>query len=126
MRSPFALVLGVMLGIVNYIPYFGSIFGTMLAVLIVTFTQGIQMGLIALAVLLVTQQIDANIIQPKLMGESFKLSPLLVIVSITVGGNLFGIFGMIIAIPIVKVLADAVEEILKNHEKRKSKKTEKK
>jgi predicted PurR-regulated permease PerM len=86
MRSPYAIVLGIMLGIVNYIPYFGSIVGTVVAVLIVTFTQGIVMGLIATAVLLVTQQIDANVIQPKLMGSSFKLSPLLVIISIVAGG----------------------------------------
>ena len=118
----FALVLGIMLGIINYIPYFGSIFGTFFAVVIVAFTQGIPMGLISLAVLLVIQQCDANIIQPRLMGGSFKLSPLLVIVSITVGGSFAGVFGMIIAIPIVKVLADMSKDIVLSYEKHKFKK----
>jgi len=119
MGSPFALVLGIMLGIVNYIPYFGSIFGTLVAVVIVAFTQGITMGLIATAVLLIIQQIDANIIQPKLMGESFKLSPLLVIISITVGGATAGIIGMIMAIPIVKLLTDIFEDVMVHHEEHK-------
>jgi predicted PurR-regulated permease PerM len=125
MRSPYAIVLGIMLGIVNYIPYFGSIFGTIVAVIIVAFTQGLTMGLIALAVLLVTQQIDANIIQPKLMGGSFKLSPLLVIVSITVGGAISGVFGMIIAIPIIGVLKDVFEDVVKNYEHHKHNRSEK-
>ena len=119
MAPDFALVLGIMLGIVNYIPYFGSIFGTFFAVLVVALTQGIPMGLIALAVLLVIQQCDANIIQPRLMGGSFKLSPLLVIISITIGGNFAGVFGMIIAIPIVKVLADMSREAVEYYERRK-------
>lgn len=116
MRSPFALVLGIMLGIVNYIPYFGSIFGTLVVIVIVAFTQGIQMALIATVVLLITQQIDANIIQPRLMGGSFKLSPLLIIISITIGGAIAGVFGMIIAIPIIAVLKDVLEDIIKYHE----------
>jgi len=120
MAPEFALVLGIMLGIVNYIPYFGSIFGTFVAVVIVAFTQGIPMGLISLAVLLFIQQCDANIIQPRLMGGSFKLSPLLVIISITIGGSFAGIFGMIIAIPIVKVLADMLGEIIEYYEECKS------
>ena len=123
MGSPFALVLGIMLGIVNYIPYFGSIFGTLIAVIVVAFTQGIQMGLIAAALLLVTQQLDANVIQPKLMGGSFKLSPLLVIISITVGGATAGIFGMIIAIPIVKVLTDIIGDIVAHYENSKAEKS---
>jgi len=76
-----------------------------------------------LAVLLVIQQCDANIIQPRLMGGSFKLSPLLIIISITVGGAIAGIFGMIIAIPIIKVLAGVFEDIIKNFEQQKLKKT---
>ena len=118
MGSPYFLVLGLMLGVVNYVPYFGSIFGTLVACLVVAFTQGIGMGLIAAAVLFVVQQIDANIIQPKLMSGSFSLSPLLVIISITVGGAVAGIFGMIIAIPIVAVLEEMLSNLMDYFEKR--------
>jgi len=116
MGSPFFLILGLLLGILNYIPYFGSIFGSAIAVIVVAFTQGFTMGLIAAIVLLVIQQIDANIIQPKLMSGPFSLSPFLVIVSITVGGALAGVFGMIAAIPIVSILRDIFENIVRHFE----------
>ena len=118
-RSPFALVLGLMLGVFNYVPYFGSIFGTLIAVLVVMFTQGFTMGLITAAVLLVIQQIDANVIQPRLMSGSFALSPLLVIISITTGGALGGVMGMIVAIPIVAVLRDIYDTVVSYYEKKK-------
>jgi len=119
MGSPFALLLGIMLGILNYIPYFGSIIGTIVAVLVVAFTQSLNMGLIAAVVLVITQQIDANIIQPRLMGGSFKMSPLLIIISITIGGAIAGILGMIAAIPIVSVLRDMLENVLAYYERKK-------
>jgi predicted PurR-regulated permease PerM len=124
MRSPFALILGIMLGIINYIPYFGSIVGSLIAVVIVAFTQGITMAAIAAVVLLITQQIDGNVIQPKLMGGSFALSPLLVIVSITVGGAFAGIFGMIAAIPIVAVLKDMLTDIIEFNERKRLEKSQ--
>ncbi|MCL2421482.1 MAG: AI-2E family transporter [Defluviitaleaceae bacterium] len=114
--SPYALVLGIMLGIVNYVPYFGSIFGSLIAIVVVTFTQGLTMGAISAASLLLIQQIDANIIQPRLMGESFALSPLLVIISITIGGAIAGILGMLVAIPIIAVLKDIFDSIIDYYE----------
>lgn len=119
--SPYFLVLGVMLGIINYIPYFGSIIGSLAAVVVVAFTQGLTRAAITAAVLLVTQQIDGNVIQPKLMGGSFSLSPILVIVSITAGGALAGVMGMIVAIPVVSILKDIAGEIVSHYESRKSK-----
>ncbi|MCL2703780.1 MAG: AI-2E family transporter [Defluviitaleaceae bacterium] len=118
-RSPFAPVLGLMLGIVNYIPYFGSIFGTIVAVAVVGFTQGPIMMLIAGIVLLITQQLDGNVIQPKLMGGSFSISPLLIILSVTVGGAVAGVFGMIAAIPIVAVLKDILYNLIEFYERKK-------
>jgi predicted PurR-regulated permease PerM len=117
--SPYALVLGIGLGIINYIPYFGSIVGTLVTVVIVAFTQGLAPAAIALLMLLITQQIDGNIIQPRLMGESFSLSPLLIIISITVGGAFAGIMGMIAAIPTVSVLKEVLENIIEHYEKKK-------
>ena len=112
MGSPYFLLLGLTLGVVNYVPYFGSIVGTLVAVAVVAFTQGLGMGAIAAVVLLVTQQIDGNVIQPRLMGGSFSISPFLIIVSITLGGAIAGILGMIAAIPIVAVLKDVFENLV--------------
>jgi predicted PurR-regulated permease PerM len=116
LKSQFALVLGIMLGIVNYIPYFGSIAGTMVTVLIVMFSQSIPVGLLALLILLITQQIDGNIIQPKLMSSSFSISPLLVIISVTAGGAAAGVLGMLAAIPITVTLLNIFEDILTHYE----------
>ena len=118
MGSPYFLLLGVILGILNYIPYFGSMIGSAIAIVVVMFTQGLTMGMIAAVILLITQQIDGNIIQPKLMGGSFAISPLLIIISITIGGALAGILGMIAAIPIVAVLRDMLESIVAHYEKK--------
>ena len=120
-RSPYFLILGIILGILNYIPYFGSIIGTIIAVIVVTFTQGLAIGALAAVVLFITQQIDGNIIQPKLMGGSFSISPFLVIVSVTTGGALAGVLGMIIAIPVIAILKDILENIIVHCEKNKDK-----
>ena len=115
-RSPFALVLGLMLGIVNYIPYFGSIFGTAIAVVVMAFTQGLGTAAVAAVIMFGVQQLDGNFIQPKLMGGSFSLSPLLVIISVTVGGAYAGVLGMLVAIPIVAVLKDILDGFIEHRE----------
>jgi len=118
--SPFALILGLILGIVNYIPYFGSIFGTAFAVLVIAFTQGIPTAAVAAVVMFAIQQLDGNYIQPKLMGKTFSLSPLLVIISVTIGMHYGGIFGMLVAIPIVAILKDIVDLYIAHREELKS------
>ena len=124
MGSPYFLLLGIMLGILNYIPYFGSIIGSAIAVIVIALTQSVNMALIAAVILFITQQIDGNFIQPRLMSGSFSLSPLLVIISITVGGAFAGILGMIAAIPIVAILKDLLEGIIVHYEWRKLEKGE--
>lgn len=118
-RSPHALLLGLILGIVNYIPYFGSIFGTVFAVVVVAFTQDIPTAAIAAIFMFILQQIDGNFIQPKLMGGSFSLSPLLVIISVTLGMAYGGVLGMLVAIPIVALLKDILDEYIEYREEKK-------
>ena len=115
-RSPYAIVLGIMLGIVNYIPYFGSIFGTAVAVVVMAFTQGLGTAAVAAIIMFGVQQLDGNFIQPKLMGGSFSLSPLLVIISVTVGGAYAGMLGMLVAIPIVAVFKDMLDGYIEHRE----------
>jgi len=118
-RSPHAFVLGLMLGIFNYIPYFGSIFGTLIAVIVMIFTQGLGTAAFAAVFMFALQQLDGNVIQPKLMGGSFSLSPLLIIISVTVGGAYAGVLGMLVAIPIVAVLKDIVDSFIEYRESQK-------
>lgn len=111
-RSPYALLLGIILGVINYVPYFGSIIGTSIAIVVIAFTQGIPTAGVATIVLFIIQQIDGNVIQPRLMGGSFSLSPLLIIISVTVGGFYAGVLGMLVAIPIVAILKDLLDEYI--------------
>ena len=117
--SPFFLVLGLILGVLNYIPYFGSIIGTLIAVVVIAFTQDLPTAVIALIIMFIIQQIDGNFIQPKLMGGSFSLSPILIIISVTVGGFYLGVLGMLMAIPIVAIFKDLLDEYIAYREKKK-------
>ena len=65
-----------------------------------------------LVVVIILQQIDANIINPRIVGQSLKISPLLVIFAVTVGGAYFGILGMFLAVPIIAVLKILVEDYI--------------
>jgi predicted PurR-regulated permease PerM len=121
MGSPYWVILTIMLGLSNYIPYIGSIVATIFAVLVIAFTQGLAMAIIATIVIFIIQQLGANILHPKLMGSSFKISPLLVIISVVVGGAISGIFGMIVAIPIAVVIKDMLESITSSLESKRSK-----
>ena len=114
--SDYALALGVMMAVFNIIPYFGSIFGSIVAVIVMALTNGIGNAAITAVVILITQQTDGNIIQPRLMGTSFSLSPALIIIGITVGGAAGGIWGMIIAIPIVNILKSILNDIVAHKE----------
>jgi predicted PurR-regulated permease PerM len=117
--SSYALVLGLVLGVLNIIPYFGSIFGSIFASLIMAFDKGLEVAIITAIILLIVQQIDGNYINPKIMGTSFKVSPVLVIIAITVGGAIGGVPGMIFAIPVVNVLKTIMEEFVEKREKMK-------
>jgi len=118
--SSYALVLGIMLGVLNIIPYFGSIFGSIIASVIMLFDKNLETAIITAIILLIIQQIDGNFINPKIMGTSFKISPVLVISAITIGGAIGGVPGMIFAIPVVNVLKTILEEFVEKREKQKN------
>jgi predicted PurR-regulated permease PerM len=109
-----------MLGFANLIPFFGAIVGTIAAIIVIIVTDGLTIGIISGIVMLVIQQFDANFIFPRLIGGSMKISPLLVIIGITVGNAYAGVIGMIIAIPIVTVLRNIIDDILVYIEHRKT------
>jgi predicted PurR-regulated permease PerM len=82
--------------------------------------MGLNTAIITAIVLLITQQLDGNFINPKIMGTSFKVSPVLVIIGITVGGAIGGVPGMILAIPVVNVLKTVLEEYIQTKEKKRA------
>ena len=100
----YAVLLGFMIGIFNLIPYFGAIIAVVIAALITLLTGGLTQALLMVVIVTVLQQIDANIINPKILGNSLKISPLLVIFAVSVGGAYFGFWGMFLSVPIIAVI----------------------
>lgn len=108
----YAILLGFLIGLSNLIPYFGAIVGVGTSIIITIFTGGITQAIWLAIVVIILQQIDANIINPKIVGDSLKISPLLVIFAVTVGGAYFGMFGMFLAVPIFTVLKIFIEDYI--------------
>lgn len=115
----YAVLLGVMIGLFNMIPYFGAIIAVMISALITFITGGFSQAIWMIVITTILQQIDANIINPKIVGESLKISPLLVIFAVTVGGAYFNILGMFLAVPVVAVLKVLIGDFIefKNSQK---------
>lgn len=99
-----AVFIGVFAGICNVIPYFGPVLGMVPAFLMGLFTEGFWTGVLAIVILFVIQQIDANLIYPKIVGSSTGLHPLMVLLAISVFGYFGGILGMLLAVPITGIL----------------------
>lgn len=112
MDVKYAVLLGFMIGIFNVIPYFGAIIGTIIAFVITIFTGGFSQAIGMAVVTVILQQIDSNIINPKIIGNSLKLNPILVIFAVTVGGSYFGILGMFLSVPIIAVLKLLVNDFI--------------
>ncbi len=100
----FAPFLGLLMGLLNIIPYFGPFIASVPIVIMACSTGGLVLGIISIAGLLIIQQIDSNIIYPKVVGESTGLHPLIVLVSISFFGYFWGIVGMILAVPAAAIL----------------------
>jgi len=100
----YAILLGVLIAVSNLIPYIGAIIGVSIATIITIFTGGISQAIWMTVVVIILQQIDANIINPKIIGNTLKISPILVIFAVTVGGAYFGVLGMFLAVPIIAVI----------------------
>ena len=108
----YAALLGFMIGLFNIIPYFGAIIAVVISVIITIITGGLSQAIIMAIVVIVLQQIDSNIINPKIIGNSLEISPLLVIFAVTVGGAYFGVLGMFLSVPVIAVLKIIINDYL--------------
>lgn len=109
----FAVILGIINGITNIIPYFGPIIGAVPAI-IVALLQSPQKAAYTVAALLIIQQIEAGIIAPKITADCVDLHPVTVILSLIAGGELFGLTGMILGIPVAAAIKIIYKDIMKN------------
>ena len=120
----YAPLLGFFIGLFNMIPYVGAIIATVIAAIITFITGGLSQTIWMLIVVIILQQIDANIINPRIVGRSLKISPLLVLFAVTFGGAYFGILGMFLAVPIIAVVKILVDDFINYREAKKIKHNE--
>ncbi|MDO4547340.1 MAG: AI-2E family transporter [Clostridia bacterium] len=108
MAMPYTLLISVVIGVTNIIPYFGPFIGAIPSILLILLTDPLK-ALIFAVFILVLQQIDGNVIGPKILGNTTGLSSLGVLIAILIGGGLFGVLGMIISVPAVGVIYSFVK-----------------
>lgn len=102
---PLALPLAVLTFLGGFIPIIGALVAGALAVLIALVTQGLTTALIVLAIIVAVQQLEGNVLQPMLQGQSLKLHGAVVLLGVTAGGSLGGIGGAFLAVPVAAVVA---------------------
>ena len=119
MGVKYSVLLGTLIGISNLIPYFGAIFGVGISIIITLLTAGWEQALIMAIVVIVLQQIDANLINPRITSSSLKVSPLLIMFAVTVGGAYGGVLGMFLAAPVFTLIKLIIDDYInsKNREK---------
>lgn len=111
MKMPDTVLLAVIIGVTNIIPFFGPFIGAVPSFIIVVLQNPLQ-GLYFLIFIFILQQIDGNIIGPAILGESTGLSAFWVVFAIMLGGGLFGVFGMIIGVPAFAVIYYVIKSFL--------------
>lgn len=109
----FALLLGIAAGILNIIPYFGPVLGALPAVL-VALTRSPWSAAYVIVLFIAVNQIEASLLVPRLIGGRVGLHPLLVIFALLAGGKLFGLLGMILAVPVAAALKVIAAEYLRS------------
>ncbi|MEE9351294.1 MAG: AI-2E family transporter, partial [Thiotrichaceae bacterium] len=102
----FALLIGLFAGLLSFVPYLGLILGVVVAGLAVMFqTQDYTDLMLVFLVFGIAQMIEAMLLTPLLVGERIGLHPVTVIFAVLAGGQLFGFFGVLLALPIAAILA---------------------
>lgn len=117
-RFPYAVLISVIVGITNIIPYFGPYIGGFIGGIIILIVSPIKVIFWAILILVI-QQFDGLYLGPKILGQKTGLRPLWIIFSITVGGSLFGVIGMFLGVPCVAVMSYILNLIIEHFLKKK-------
>ena len=111
MNMPSALLVAFIIGVTNVIPFFGPFIGAIPSIALVLIQSPIHALYLGIFILIL-QQVDGNIIGPKILGESTGLSAFWILTSISVAGGLFGFFGMLLGVPVFAVIYYIIQQIL--------------
>jgi predicted PurR-regulated permease PerM len=111
LNVPYALLIGFMAGVLDVIPYFGAVLGAVPAVTVALLTSpavAFKVGVL----FFIIHQLEGTVIGPKILGDSVGLHPLLVIFCLFAGGELFGVSGMLLAVPIAAILKVCLHHLI--------------
>lgn len=103
LRVEFAVLVGMIAGIFNIIPYFGPIVGIIPAAIFASL-GGLNKVIWVIVIFTIIQQIESSVISPKIISDKVGIHPVVVILSLIVGGKFFGLFGLLIAVPIAGII----------------------
>lgn len=120
LRIPYAPLFGILIGVSNLIPYFGAIISCAVVSIFVLITDSWGKALITLAFMIAAQQLDANILQPRIVGHTVGIRPIYVLIAVTIFGALFGPVGILIGVPVTATLRMIVLDLFKIKEERKN------
>lgn len=112
LQIPSALLVAFIIGVTNVIPFFGPFIGAIPTIMLVLIQSPIHALYLAIFIL-VLQQVDGNIIGPKILGDSTGLSAFWILTSISIAGGLFGFLGMLLGVPVFAVIYYIIQEIIK-------------
>ncbi|MBR1986682.1 MAG: AI-2E family transporter [Mogibacterium sp.] len=119
---PFALMLSLIVGVTNVIPFFGPFIGAIPSVFILLLENPID-ALYFVIIIIVIQQLDGNLIGPKIVGNAIGIGSFWVLISVLIGGGLFGFPGMALGVPVFAVFYRYADKLMTNSLKRKEKNT---
>lgn len=113
LKLPYALLIGVLISVTALIPLVGAFIGCIVGAILI-FVQSPMQAIIFIVLFLVLQQIEGNLIYPKIVGDSVGLPSIWVLLAITVGGGLMGVVGMVISVPLISVVYNLFKEWINN------------
>ncbi len=108
MNMPYTMLISVVIGVTNVIPFFGPFLGALPATFLIFVVNPIQ-ALYFIIFILILQQFDGNFLGPKILGSSVGVSSFMVVVAILIGGGFFGVFGMVIGVPLCAIVMAVIQ-----------------
>lgn len=111
-KMPYALLITFIIGITNIIPFFGPFIGAVPSVIIIFFESPIK-AFWFIIIILIIQQLDGNIIGPKILGDSLGVSSFWILFAILLGGKFLGFIGLVIGVPLFVFFQSIINDILK-------------
>jgi len=112
---PYFLIIGALAGVANMIPYFGPIVGAVPAIILNVIDKGsLSAALVVILAFIAIRMIDDTLVSPNILGRSLEIHPLLVIIAIFIGGEMFGIMGLLLCIPVTGIIKVTIQELFWN------------